>query len=271
MVVLSAPLAFGEAAKPEIWSGSEIAKAAPGSVLVAGKHIRLRNRATPTEIVLLSSSNDNQRWTLWVVLPKQHANDYQYLHVGNDWWSSLGTGYDQEGTKTTFQLDRGAARRVADAFQIPMHERTKRDDDLRYVWRFPPKASLDKAIAIPIVMRVENHGTTPVGFLVGGRQRGARDNRFVYAIERNGKAVTVKDAPDFGGVSTYGKIEPGKFLDVTCANLRAWHDLDVPGYYTVEARYEGELSQDGKFPSTAADRARVWDIVALGQGSILVP
>jgi hypothetical protein len=270
MLVLSTPLAFADKAKPALWSGSEIAKAAQGSVLVAGKHIRLRNRATPTEIVMLSSSNDNQRWMLWVVLPKQHENDYQYLHVDNDWWSSQGTGSDSEGTKTTFQLDRAAARRVADAFAIPMHERSKLDDNLRYVWRIPAEASLDKTIAIPIVMRVENQGKTPVGFLVGGRQRGARDNRFLYTIKRNGKAVTIKDAPDFGGLSTYTKIDPGKSFDVTCADLRAWHDLDVPGYYTIEARFEGELSKDGKFPSTAAERAQIWDIAALGQGSILV-
>jgi hypothetical protein len=270
VLVLSTPLAFAGKTKPELWSGSEIAKAEKGSILVADRHIRLRNRATPTELVMLSSSNDNQRWMLWVVLPKQRESDYQYLHVDNDWWSSQGTGYDQEGTKTTFQLDRGAAHRVAEAFAIPMHERSKLDDDIRYVWRIPAKASLDKTIAIPVVMRVENQGKTPVGFLVGGRQRGARDNRFIYTIKRNGKAVTIKDAPDFGGISTYTKLDPGKSLDISCADLRAWHDLDIPGYYTIEARFEGELSKDGKFPTTAAERAQVWDIAALGQGSILV-
>jgi hypothetical protein len=271
MLVLAAPFATaGKKPKAVLWSGNEIAKAEKGSVVVAGRHVRLRNRATPTEIVMLSHANDNQQWLLWVVLPKQHAGDYQYLNVGTEWWGSGGTGGDHEGTKTTFQLDLAAARRIADAFAIPMHERTKLDAGLRYTWRIPPKASLDKTIAIPVILRVENQGKTTVGFMVGGRQRGPRDNRFGFTIAKNGKPVAIKDAPDFGGIGGYHAIEPGKSLDVTCADLRAWADLDVPGYYTIDVRYEGELSKDGKFPTTAADRAQTWDIDAAGQASILV-
>ena len=271
MLLLSAPIvARAGKNKPELWSGETIEKAEKGSVLVAGKHIRLRNRATPREIVMLSSSNDNQTFTFWVVLPLQHDNDFQYLKIDNDWWSSNGTGRDSEGTKTTFQIDRATARRIAGAFGIPVHERTKLDDGLRYTWRFPPKATMDKTAVIPVVLRIENVGKSAVGFMVGGRQRGARDNRFIYVISRNGKPVAIKDAPDFGGIGGYNPIEPGKHIDVTCPDLRAWNDLELPGYYTIEARYEGELSKDGKFPNTAAERAQVWDIAATGQGSILV-
>ena len=263
------PRALAGKKKPELWSGELIDKPVKGSIVVAGRYVRLRNRATAKETVMLSAANDNQTFTFWVVLPLQHENDYQYLKVDNDWWSSNGTGRDSEGTKTTFQFDRATARRVADAFGIPLHERTKLDGGLRYTWRFPPKATMDKA-PVPVVLRVENVGKTAVGFMIGGRQRGSRDNRFVFAISRNGKPVAIKDAPDFGGIGSYHKLEPGKHLDVTCADLRAWADLDVPGYYTIEARYEGELSKGGMFPNTAADRAQLWDIAATGQGSILV-
>jgi hypothetical protein len=271
MLLLASPFAFAGKKKPELWSGELIDKPERGSIVVAGRHVRLRNRATPKEkVVMLSAANDNQAFTFWVVLPLQHANDYQYLKVDNDWWSSNGTGSDHEGTKTTFQFDRATARRVADAFGIPIHERTKLDDGLRYTWRFPPKATMDKTAPIPVVLRVDNAGKTTVGFMIGGRQRGPRDNRFVFTISRNGKPVAIKDAPDFGGIGSYQKLEPGKHLDVTCPDLRAWADLEMPGYYTIEARYEGELSKDGKFPSAAAEQALLWDIAATGQGSILV-
>jgi len=263
------PRALAGKTKPELWSGELIEQAEKGSILVAGKHVRLRNRATAKETVMYSAANDNQTFTFWVVVPLQHEHDYQYLKVDNDWWSSNGTGRDSEGTKTSFQFDRATARRVAGAFGIRLHERTKLDDGLRYTWRFLPKAKLDKA-PIPVVLRVENAGKTSVGFMIGGRQRGPRDNRFVFAISRNGKPIFVVDAPDFGGLGSYHKIEPGKHLDVTCADLRAWAEMSLPGYYTIDARYEGELSRDGKFPSTAAERARLWDITAPGQGSILV-
>ena len=263
------PRALAGKTKPELWSGELIEQAEKGSILVAGKHVRLRNRATAKETVMYSAANDNQTFTFWVVLPLQKEYDYQYIRIDNDWWSSNGTGRDSEGTKTSFQFDRATARRVAGAFGIRLHERTKLDDGLRYTWRFLPKAKLDKA-PIPVVLRVENAGKTSVGFMIGGRQRGPRDNRFVFAISRNGKPIFVVDAPDFGGLGSYHKIEPGKHLDVTCADLRAWAEMSLPGYYTIDARYEGELSRDGKFPSTAAERARLWDITAPGQGSILV-
>ena len=270
LVMLASPLAFAGKKKPELWSGEIIAKAEKGSILVAGRHIRLRNRATPRELVMISHANDNQEFLLWVVLPVQHENDFQYLRLDNDWWASQGTGRDNQQTTTTFTLDRAAARRIADAFGIAVHERTKLDDGVRYSWRIPPKATMDKTAPIPIVLRIENTGKAVVGVQLGGRQRGARDNQFVFSIARNGKPVAIKDAPDFGGRSTIGKLEPGKHLDVTCPDLRAWADLDLPGYYTIDARWESELVKDARFSTTAAERADVWDIAATGQGSILV-
>lgn len=221
-------------------------------------------------MTILSTSNDNERLTVWLVLPLQRKTDYQYLKVGNDWWSSNGTGYDQKQTMTSFEVDRVTAERIATAFALVIHKRTKLDGDLRYTWRFPPKVATTSRDPIPIVVRIENTGTATVGISVGGRQRGPRDNRFVFAIARNGKTLAIKDAPDFGGLMTYREIAPGKWVDVTCPDLRAWADLDVPGYYTIDARYEAELAKDGKMPNTAADRANLWDITAPGQGSILV-
>jgi hypothetical protein len=254
----------------ELWSGETIEKAEKGSILVAGHHVRLRNRAKPTEITMLSQSNDNQTFTLWIVLPLQNEHDYQYVKVENDWWSSNGTGRDQKQTTTSFQLDRAAALRIADAFGLAVHERTKLDGDLRYSWKFPAKVATTSTDPIPVVVRVDNVGKTSVGISVGGRQRGARDNRFVFAISRNGKPITLKHAPDFGGLMSYREIKPGEHVEITCADLRAWVDLSTPGYYTIDAKYEGELVKDGKMPNTAEERARMWDITAPGQASILV-
>jgi hypothetical protein len=254
----------------EIWSGETIAKAEKGSIVVAGKHVRLHNRAQPSEMTILSAANDNETFTVWLELPLQRKSDYQYMKVGNEWWSSNGTGYDDKHTTSSFQVDRATAEKVAKGFDLPIHKRTKLDGDLRYTWKFPAKVATTSSDPIPVVVRIENTGKTTVGVSVGGRQRGARDNRFVYAIQRNGKPVTLKDAPDFGGIMGYREIAPGKSVDVTCADLRAWVDLSTPGYYTIDARYEAELVKDGKMPNTAAERANLWDITAPGQASILV-
>ena len=256
--------------KAELWSGQILAKAEQGSIVIGGRHVRPRNRVTPKVTVMLSSANDNQRFTLWIEAPVQRDGDDLCLNVGHDWWSSNGTGGDGQRTVTSFQFDRTTAWRVAAMLGIPVHERRKLDDGLRYSWRFPVEAKTNKKEAIPVVLRVDNAGKTTVGFLIGGRQRGPRDNQFVFTIARNGQPVTIKGAPDFGGLASYKEMRPGEHVEVTCPDLRAWADLDLPGHYTIEARYAGELVKDGKWPNTAVGRANVWDIVATGQGAILV-
>jgi hypothetical protein len=269
--ILALPLvARADSSKPEFWSGHTIEKAQKGSILVDGKHVRLRNKFTPRETTMISQANDNSQFMLWVVADKQHGSDFQYLKIGSSWWTTNGTGSDSEGTKTTFHFDRATAKTVAAALKLALHERTKLDDDLRYSWKIPSSAPMDKTIPIPVVVRIENTGKKPVGFFVGGRQRGPRDNRFIYVIKRNGTPVKIKDGPDFGGIGSYQKIEPGKHLEVTCTDLRAWFDFDLPGFYTIEARHESTLSKNGMFPNTAAEQAQVWDVAALGQGAIHV-
>lgn len=253
---------------PMVWSGETIPAPERGSVKVDERHVRLRNQATPSEVVVLSRANDNQTFTLWVVLPRQHENDSQYLSLGGHWWASEGTGFDATGTRTTFRLTRAEAFRVADAFGIPLHEREPLGSALTTSWLFPKEVPAKGPV--PVVLRIENTGTAPVGFMVGGRQRGPRDNRFVFTATRDGAPVKAKEAPDFGGLGSYRKLAPGASLDVPCANLREWFDLEAPGTYSVEARYEGELSKDGLFPSTAAERAKLWDFVATGTGTLRV-
>jgi hypothetical protein len=45
-----------------------------------------------------------------------------------------------------------------------------------------------------MVLRGAQRGTAPVGFSVGGRQRGSRDNRFAFVVEQNGKPLPMIQA-----------------------------------------------------------------------------
>lgn len=105
--------------------------------------------------------------------------------------------------------------------------------------------------------------------MVGGRQRGPRDNRFSFTITRNGTPVAIADAPDFGGISFSKKLQPGDDHELT-VDLRSWAALDAPGHYAVDVTYEGELTKDGVMPTTATDRKHLWDVTLKGQGGILV-
>lgn len=260
---------------PEIWSAEPLAKPVPGAIIArhpggSSGPARLIAKVTPTETTMLSSTNTNTLFRLWVKMPRQPDDRWQYLGLDGEWWRADSTGHDSTGSQTTFTFDRDTARRIAAAFQISVHERTKLDGGLRYRWTFPPKATTNPTIPIPVILHVENAGRTTVGFMIGGRQRGPRDNRFGFDIHRNGRPIKIKEAHDFGGLGYYRVIKPGERAEVTCPDLRAWADLDLPGHYAITATYEGELAKDGVMPNTAAEQANLWDIVAKGQGAILV-
>lgn len=257
-----------------IWNG-ELA-GGPGRGIVATvfqttpRHGKLFAKLKPRELTLLSQRNDNTQYLLWVALPKQKDGHWQFLELDGIYYQADSTGGDHRGSIATFTLDRTIASRAAAALGIPLLHRTQLDQGLRYRWTIPSTVSVTSTSPVPAVLHVENVGNTTVGFMIGGRQRGPRDNRFSFVVSRNGAAVPIKVAHDFGGPGTYKALAPGDRVDVTCADVRAWFDLDQPGHYTIEAAYEGELVKDGKMPNTAAERANVWDIRATGQAAIVV-
>lgn len=257
-----------------IWNGEIVG--GPGRGVVAtryqteARHARLSAKVKPRAMTLLSQRNDNQRYTLQVDLPKQKAGVWQFLELDGVYYQADSTGGDDRSSMATFVLDRATAARAAAAFGLPMLHRTQIDQGLRYRWTIPATVSVTSTAPVPAVLHVENVGNTTVGFLIGGRQRGPRDNRFSFVVTRDGAPVPIKVAHDFGGPGHYKVLAPGDRVDVTCADLRAWFDLDQPGHYAIEAAYEGELVKDGKMPNSAAERANLWDIRAVGQAGIVV-
>ena len=120
-----------------------------------------------------------------------------------------------------------------------------------------------------VTLVATNTGPTTVGFLIGGRQRGPRDNRFTFSVTRDGVVLPIKDGFDFGGLAYYKSLAPGERAEVS-ADLRSWVALDRPGRYTVAAAHETELSKDGQMPSYPDGAADVWTIAPTGQGAIVV-
>ncbi|MBA3462069.1 MAG: hypothetical protein H0T46_19070 [Deltaproteobacteria bacterium] len=267
VVVSSAPAA------PAWWIGETVSKAGPREITAkrfGGRTIKatLISKVTPKTIELMSTANDNSTFTMWVVFPKQ-KNTHVFVSIDGEWFMSDSYGHDDTASQASFQLDRATAQRLAKALNVTLHERSKIDAGLRATWAIPARASTDATAAIPVKLRVKNEGKTTLGFVIGGRQRGPRDNRFSFTVSRNGKPVPIKDAPDFGGISYYKKLAPGDEHELT-VDLRSWAELGTPGMYQIDAKYEGELAKDGVMPSTAAERKNLWDVSLAGQGGILV-
>lgn len=231
--------------------------------------VRLAEPVTPREVTLISADNANSLFTLWVEFPRPKVEKELFFGFDGSWFSSGGFGHDETGAQASIQLDRATAIRAAKALGKPLHERMKLDAGLEASWVFPPTVALNAKGPVMVRLRVKNAGTPTIGFAIGGRQRGPRDNRFTFAITRNGQPVAIKDAPDFGGIMYYKPLKTGEGHELA-VDLRAWADLSAPGHYQIDARYEGELAKDGVMPSAAADRANLWDVSLAGQGSILV-
>lgn len=273
LVPLLAAVAHADA-KAAWWLGDVVAKPGPGTVTAkrfggADAPVKLASKITPTETALIAQNNANTEFTLWVVFPRPKVEKEVLLQVDGTWFRSGGFGHDDTGAQASIQLDRASALRVAKALGRPLHERTELGAGLEATWTFPPVVSLNARGPITVRLRVKNAGAKTVGFAIGGRQRGARDNRFEIKVTRNGKPVAIKDAPDFGGLMQYKPLKTGETADLSI-DLRSWADLDAPGQYQIEAVYQGELAKDGVMPTTAADRKNLWDVSLAGQGSILV-
>ena len=236
---------------------------------VAALVVQLVNPATPIrEAHIYSIANDNARFEVVLRTGALADNAFPTLVIGDRTIGSAGVGRDSTGTQVDFQVDRATAQLVARALAIAMHERAPLDTGMRYAWRFPHEIRRGAPAVVTLV--ATNTGPTTVGFEIGGRQRGPRDNRFTFAVTRDdGSALPIKVAWDFGGISYYKKLAPGDSAEVS-ADLESWALLDHPGRYTVTASHETELSKAGDMPSYPDHAAEVWTITPSGQGAIVV-
>jgi hypothetical protein len=218
---------------------------------------------------IYSVANDNSRFELSLDTDFIINHDIQWptLVLGDRRIVTNGLYNDDKGTHLDVQVDHDTAALLAASFSIPLHERQPLDAGLRYAWRFP--TTIKRGAPAIVTLVATNTGPTTVGFMVGGRQRGPRDNRFTFAVSRDGAALPIKDAPDFGGIAYYKSLAPGERAEVS-ADLRAWVDLDHPGRYTIIASHETDLAKDGKMPSYPDGGADIWTISATGQGAIVV-
>ncbi len=215
-------------------------------------------------MTLHALNNDNTKFVLRAVMARRPESEF-FLGHGGSWWQSESRGHDKTGTQASFYFDRATARSIAAAYGIQMHERTRLDENVRYTWTIPSKATTRVADPILITLRVENTGKNVVGFVIGGRQRGARDNRFSFAVTRDGASVAIKEAFDFGGMMHTERLGPGDHVEAQC-DLRSWANLDVAGRYDIEASHDGEI----ELPTAPEDQANTWDSRATGRGTIIV-
>ncbi|PSM31039.1 hypothetical protein, partial [Haliangium sp. UPWRP_2] len=129
------------AATAELWGGERRTRSAADTIVVQQDggtgYAHLRAKIDPTQTSMLSTTNTNTEFRLWVAMSRQPDDEWQYLGLSGSWWRANDIGHDAGGSQASFLFDRATAGRIAAALKIPLHERRKLDGGLRYSWSFP--------------------------------------------------------------------------------------------------------------------------------------
>ncbi len=222
-------------------------------------------RARPIRrAAVFSIANANDRYAASIAT-RGGARDQLYLTVAAGAVPASSWG----GDTSTFTLDRATADEVAGLLGVARRDRTPLGAGLFGAWRAVGQP-FTVGQPMPIALTIAHTGGDPVAMTVGGRQRGARDNRFAFtAHDRAGQALPVIDAPDFGGVMTYRPMVAGDRVELT-ADLRSWIAITQPGSYAITCQHQVELA-----PTTAGapwpDHGHeAWDLTLAGALTITV-
>jgi hypothetical protein len=232
------------------------------STRVPGRVYATKKSAAPLRVLdaaVFSIANDNDRYVAVVqleTLPKD--GPVLVLASGevkaNSWGSQFG---DSPGKgAASFEFDRARADEVAKLWGVARRDRVPLGVGLFARWKAKGRFVVGKPM--PIVLTLENTGTAPVWFNTGGRQRGPRDNRFVFGASRDGAALPVITAYDFGGLGSVQPLEPGTSVERS-EDLTRWIAVDRPGSYKVTCHYELELTtgtDGGQWPARGHE---LWD------------
>jgi hypothetical protein len=177
-----------------------------------GVHLGTTLQVTKPHIYSITNSND--RFDVRVTLPALGSGSHfvpYLLFGGGPVIAAFGYSPSESDPWADFEVGPDLAESMGKAWGIEVAKRVPLDSGLRYAWRVGAQPEPGKPI--PIVLLVENHGSTAVRFVTGGRQRGPRNNRFAFVARLGGRGLPVKEADDHGGTMSDQRLAPGEHFE----------------------------------------------------------
>jgi hypothetical protein len=97
----------------------------------------------------------------------------------------------------------------------------------------------------------------------GGRNRGMRDNQYVFSATREGKPVSdFGTSLNFGGLAGRVVLKPGDtFEDIV--SLNKWFTFETPGKYEIKGSYYLNFVAQNTFST-------IWEDHAIAQFSVTI-
>ncbi|MFT5460269.1 MAG: hypothetical protein ACI9K2_006786 [Myxococcota bacterium] len=220
----------------------------------------LRRRVRLARPHVFSRSNDNSAWSLWVETEPIGASRALFLRHGDMVLPASSTGSGGGPSTATFDTDRVTAERLAGWLSIPASPRVPLGEGL--------VATFSRLGDTRIQLTLANIGPR-VGVVAGGRQRGPRNNRFHFAVFRDGTRLPELDGWDFGGLSGVQVLEAGDSLTQD-EDVSRWADLAAPATYEVRCSYQAELVPGDAFARWPETAHETWEPTYAGAVSIPV-
>jgi hypothetical protein len=129
----------------------------------------------------------------------------------------------------------------------------------------PLKEQFKLGEPVTLELAIKNVGNSPVYFMDGGQNRGARNNQFGFtAFSGGGFGTAVPDTGDpmhFGGMASLRTLKPGdifrKQVDIT-----KWFQFETADSYRITGMYELEF-YDRDFDSRV-----IWEDIVTGRCTV---
>lgn len=194
--------------------------------------------------LLVSESNANDRYTLQLVCDyaASAASKRPVLVVNKTAFRYTASGgSEKEGQQWAFRIvGRSHAQAVAKHFGAKVLDR--RHPGFKFRVAMDPVGTWRIGAAQEVELTIENVGSKPVMFAVGGMNRGARDNQFSFVARGGPGYKAIPDSGDgvhFGGPLVHKVLRPGD-VHRQRVDIRDWFKL-VGGMYEFIGTYHMEF------------------------------
>lgn len=188
-----------------------------------------------------SLNNHNDRFQLRLEMPYDPSlkSGAVLVRGGKGFKSSGGGSSGEEKSSLSFYINSSAYAKVLTRFlNCELQLRRHPKHQFRVTFQLNEgKEDLSPGEEAVVNLRIENVGENVVAFWSGGRNRGSRNNQYVFAGEINGEPLKDHGSySHFGGLSFPVRLEPGESFE-SSVDLRKWFSLKQTGHYTIYGSY----------------------------------
>lgn len=192
-------------------------------------------RVQRSHLYAMDNANSQFYLAIWVT-PTSPAIDSPFALVvsGHAYRSGGGTrGYDT----VNFIIDEAANAELVAHFVGTTIEYRRHPKHEFLVEFIPTEAQFGIGDEVRAKLRITNVGSNTVAFMQGGRNRGTRDNQYVFSALLFGRGVQdIGSNINHGGLGGKRVLAPGEVFEDEIS-LSKWFAFDQPGYYEIHGSY----------------------------------